>query len=289
MPEVRIGIALHQVPRDPKIRTLIVPPEGYMLVEWDFSGQEVRWMACYSQDWNMLNVFNSAPPYDDLHGFMGARLGNQNFEDLIAHLRHEAAQETFKVAKNNRYLGKFANLSLQYRCSANTLKRKARIDYGIPMVDMEAQRVKYVYENTYTGIPQYWKDQISIAKAQGFVETFAGSRYRFPADAWTSHNNWASSSTAINFPIQGVGANQKELAMKYLKPWWEKVYGFYAFDLHDGIYSFLPEKHALEMALEAREMLNNLPYEKEWGYHPIVPFPVDCKIGYNWGDLKEVA
>jgi hypothetical protein len=36
-------------------------------------------------------------------------------------------------------------------------------------------------------------------------------------------------------------------------------------------------------------MLSNLPYEEWNGFSPAISFPVDCKIGDNWGHLKDVT
>jgi len=286
--KLRTGIALHQWPRLKVYRKEIVPPDGYVLAEFDFSGQEMRWMAEYSRDETMLNLFSSAPPYDDAHGFMGSRLTNRTFEDLLACRKLPDEDPRKKQADNDRYLGKFANLSLQYRTSAKKLMSKARIEYKIPMLLLEANQVRATYLQTFAGVPAYWDTQIQFAKMHGYVETFAGKRYRFSEDAWMRDRAWGSESTAINFPIQGVGGSQKALAMAHLVPYLWKNGGMFGWDLHDGLFNYLPEKHAVEQAYEIREMLSNLPYEKAWGFKPTIPFPVDCKLGSSWGDLQEL-
>lgn len=288
--KLQTGIALHQWPRDKTIRKIIGAPPGFLLVEHDFSGQESRWMAEYSRDETMLAVFRSQPPFDDMHSFMGAKLTDRTYEDLLTdYTASDKTTERFKVASNSRYLGKFANLSLQYRTSAKTLRQKARIDYKIPMSLAEAVNIKDTYESTLVGIPAYWQSQIELAQRQGYIESFAGKRYRFAPDAWSYRNTWSSGSTAINFPIQGVGGSQKSLAMKYLLPFLESVGGEFAFDLHDGLFSYLPGADALKNALLIKDILSNLPYKQEWGYEPTIPFPVDASIGQNWGELAEAA
>ena len=37
-----------------------------------------------------------------------------------------------------------------------------------------------------------------------------------------------------------------------------------------------------------KPMLDNLPYESAWGFHPPIPLPFDCKAGKTWGSLKGV-
>jgi len=273
--------------QSPTRESMCAPP-GDLLDEHDFAGQEARWMAEYSRDTTMLGIFNSKPPYDDIHAYMGARLTSRSFENMIQDWHADKETEIFKQAKNDRYLGKFANLSLQYRTSANTLMRKARIDYKIPMMLLEAQRVKQTYEATFSGVPAYWASQIQFAKAHGYVESFNGKRFRFAPNAWQRDRTWSSGSTAINWPIQGIGGSQKSLAMKHLIPYLRGIAGEFAWDLHDGLFSFIPEDIAYEEALNIKEILSNLPYEQEWGYKPSIPFPVDASIGPNWGKLEEI-
>ena len=52
---VQTGVALHQWKRSPEFRNLIRAPAGYKLLEWDFAGQEFRWMAVVSGDEAMLS------------------------------------------------------------------------------------------------------------------------------------------------------------------------------------------------------------------------------------------
>jgi len=283
---LQTGIALHQWPRNKIIREIISAPKGFLLVEHDFSGQESRWMCEASNDAVMLKIFTSEPPYDDLHSYMGAILADRDFTQLVDTLKTTNNIVGIEKAIQDRYLGKFANLSLQYRTSAKTLCKKARIDYGIPMLLPGATIVKSQFESTLTGIPAYWQSQIQFAQQNGYVETFSGKRYRFRPDAWTRKNTWSSGSTAINFPIQGVGASQKSLAMKYLIPYLRNIHGRFAFDLHDGLFSYLPERTAYQEALKIQDLLSNLPYFKEWGYQPKISFPVDASIGKNWGTLQ---
>jgi hypothetical protein len=39
---------------------------------------------------------------------------------------------------------------------------------------------------------------------------------------------------------------------------------------------------------EIKTVLDNLPYNKAWGFIPPIPLPWDCKLGTSWGQLKEV-
>jgi hypothetical protein len=94
-------------------------------------------------------------------------------------------------------------------------------------------------------------------------------------------------STAINYRIQGTGADQKYLAIAALSSLYRKYNAYFAWDLHDGIYSFVPEDKSKAFAAEAKHLLDRLPYKKAWGIVLPIAMPWSCKIGPSWGMLKK--
>lgn len=276
--ERQTGFALHQMKRGKDFRNVVTAPLGYTLMEFDASGQEFRWMAIASGDTTMLDL---CLPGEDAHSFMGAQIRSRSYRDLIK-LVHEGDPD----AKDGRQLGKVANLSLQYRTSAGKLRSVARVQYNLPMELPEARMIHKTYQIAYPDVPRYWQKQISMTKRLGYVETFAGRRVQVVGN-WAGNREWSMGSTAINYRIQGTGADQKYLAMMVLKPYLRKIGGYFAWDLHDGIYMFMPDNMVARAATDIRAILADLPYQKAWGFSPPIPLPWDCKAGKSWGDLKE--
>lgn len=275
----QIGFALHQMKREEEFREIITTEPGFDIVEFDAAGQEFRWMAVASGDETMLSL---CMPGEDAHSYMGAAIVGVDYMTLVREF-HEGS----KAAKNNRYLGKFANLSLQYRTSARKLRSKARVDYNIPLEMPEALRIHSIYQRTYPGVPSYWERQIALVKQMGYVETFAGNRIRVEGD-WNGTWGWSMGSTAINARIQGTGAQQKHLAMSVIKDYVREIGGRFLFDLHDGLYLLIPTPVRQRACLHIKKLLDNLPYQEAWGFTPPVPMPWDCKAGVAWGRLKDV-
>lgn len=280
-----IGFALHQMKRGKEFREIISVPEGYDIVEFDAAGQEFRWMAVASNDATMLNL---CLPGEDPHSYMGAAIVGCDYRGMVQLVHAED-----KAAGQNRYLGKFANLSLQYRTSAKKLRVKARTDYDIPLELPEAQRIHKTYQTTYPGVPVYWERQIALVRQLGYVETFGGNRVRVEGD-WNGGWGWSMGSTAINTRIQGTGADQKHLAMAVIKHPLQQAGGRMLFDLHDGLYLAIPSAIREKTVIELKRLLDNLPYKEAWGFAPPVPMPWDCKVGRGgtpecaWGRMKEV-
>lgn len=272
----QIGFALHQEKREARFRDIAVPPEGYTLVEFDAAGQEYRWMAIASGDPAMQHLCRAG---EDPHAYMGAQIARRDYGDLRA-----ACAGGDKAAGQVRQLGKVANLSCGYRTSAAKLRVVARVNYNLPMELPEATHIRMTYLRTYPKVPQYWSNQIDKVKRLGYAETFAGRRVQV-----VGGSDWSRESTAINYPIQGTGADQKYLALAVLRPYIVRHGIHFAWELHDGLYFYVPTKIVDKAIPEMGYLLNNLPYEKAWGFTPPIPLPWDCKASdKSWGQLKEV-
>jgi DNA polymerase I-like protein with 3'-5' exonuclease and polymerase domains len=276
---VQTGFALHQMKRDAEFRASVVPPEDHVLMEFDAAGQEFKWMAVAAEDETMLRL---CAPGEDAHTYMASEIAEVDYRTMML-----AVKAGDKVAKERRQLGKVGNLSLQYRTSARKLRTVARLPpYEIPIELPEAQRIHKTYQLTYPGVPVYWRVQISRTKRLGYVETFAGRRVQVVGN-WDGPQSWAMGSTSINYRIQGTGADQKYLAISVLSPYLTAHGIHFAWDMHDGLYFYVPTPMVERAAVEMKAILDNLPYERAWGLKPPIAMPWDCKAGPSWGGLKE--
>lgn len=273
------GFALHQMKRDDDYRRPVTAPEGFTMVEWDAAGQEFRWVAIESGDETMLDL---CLPGEDPHSYMASRMTDHTYPQI-----RELHEQGDKQIKEVRTAGKVGNLSCQYRISARSLLATARVDYNLPWDETMAKYVHSTYRRTYPGVVRYWAKAIARAQRAGYAETIAGRRVLLEGN-WRGKDQWRLESTAINFRIQGIGADQKYLAMHVIKPLLTKYGGKFYFELHDGLYAVFPNKVAEKAGHEGRELLSNMPYKKAWGFTPPIPLPWDLKIGPNWGDSVEV-
>lgn len=280
MAELQIGFALHQEKRDKRFREKIIAPRGHTIVEFDAAGQEFRWMAECAKDDVMKQL---CMPGEDMHSYMGSRIDSSwEYRALI-----KAVKEKVEKAIQVRLNGKVGNLSLQYRTSAPRFCSSARVDYGVDMTMKQAAHIHGVYPRTYKGMPVYWTNQIEKTKRLGYVENLAGRRVAVVGD-WSrsSKTRWALESTSINFPIQGVGADQKYLALACLKNIINEFGAKFFMDLHDGLYWLVPDDKVQSFIIRAKKVLDALPYAKAWDYTPSIPLPWDASFGPSWGKLE---
>lgn len=284
---VPVGIALHQWKRGREYRKLIKPPSGYTLAEFDFAGQEFRWMAVASGDETMLSL---CAPGEDAHAYMGAQIAERDYRELM--ILNSAGDSQ---AENERKCGKFGNLSYQYRVSARTATTKARVEFDMDVDENFISRTQAIYKSSYPdvgGPPNvriggYWASQIAKCKALGYAETFAGRRVQLN-DSWAGKFKWAQESTAINYPIQGTGGDQKYLALAVARNLLPKFGGYFYYELHDGLFFIFPKDKVIAASEVFLKELSNLPYKTAWGIDLPIQFPVDAKLGASWGELEDL-
>ena len=277
----KTGCALHQWPRPKALRKLVMPPPGKKLVEFDAAGQENRIMAIFSQDPTMLGIFKDGRS-SDIHSFTGADLAKMSYDKFIE--LKKAGNVAIVGGHGYRYQGKFNNLSNQYRVGVRTQRIQARVQYGMNVDFMTVKDWQDSWHRLYPGVKEYWKAAIRSAKELGYAETLGGRR--FYLTHWSEDYRWGTESSAINFPIQGTGADMKELAVAVLTRKYPEFE--YAFDLHDALFGYVDIDMPNSKLLEMRDTLDNLPYKEVWGVDLPIELPWDCQVGPNWGEMVEL-
>lgn len=279
----KVSIALHQLPRVKgknaeavkAIRSLLVAPEGFSIIENDASGQESRLMAIRSGDPVMLDIFKKGLNF---HSMTGAAIIGMDYNEFMKN--YKANPSGYYVEQ--RQLGKLTNLSCNYRIGGPALAKKAFTEYDTYMTDETGRFLVNTFSRQYSGIPIYWKEIIQFAKINGYTECFGGRRYKI--SKWDDRNRWISESSAINMPIQGAGASMKEIAISVLS---RKVpEAIFSLDLHDATFCYIPENIKKQAEEAILNCLNNIDYESFWGFTPPIPLPYESAIGSNFGDVK---
>lgn len=273
------GVALHQWPRNKAFRALIVPRPGFKHAEWDAAGQESRLMADASGDLNMKNVFVNG---QDFHSVTGAKISGMSYEDFIK--AKKAGNSAVTGEHGFRYQGKFTGLSNNFRIGVKKLRVQARVQYGMDVDWAKAKSWQDAFFTSFPGIKKYWTVAINKGKSMGYAETLAGRRFRLIY--WDKANAWSTQSSAIMHPIQGSGADMKDLAIQEMHKYFPD-FEFW-FDLHDGLHYEVPVLTSNEELIYARTMLDEINYDKWWDVTPSVPLTWDVSVGPRWSMLEEL-
>ncbi len=175
---------VQNIPRD--MRTLFKAQEKNLFVIADFSQIELRIAAEYVGDENMIRAFREGR---DLHRY-------------TASLVLEKPEE--EVTKEERQLAKAMNFGLIYGISARGLSEYAKSSYG---VDLEIESADIFRKKFFKFFHTFkeWHDRVKKVLRENKEitgTTLLGRPYR--ASTFTD---------AVNYPIQGTGADLLKLAV----------------------------------------------------------------------------
>lgn len=271
------SIAMHQLPRLGPAKSWLEAPEGYDVVEYDATGQEIAFMAIASLDPNLCSVLNQGM---NVHSWMATNLTGEGYNEFLDRLHSDG--DVGADAYETRQAAKLLNLSCQYRIGANSLKSKFFENYDKLITVPEGKRYLNIYKAAYPGVVQYWKDICILSEARGYTETIA--KRRFYLTDWATHR-WGTESSAINTPIQGSGGDQKDLVIWLVSQEFPELK--FALDMHDGLFWFIPQENQDELKKDILSFILKIDYEHWWQREIPVPLEFEGMIGPNFKEKVE--
>ena len=235
-----------------KIRKAIrAQDDNSVIFSADYSQIELRVMAHYSQEPELLNAFKNDL---DIHSRTAS---------LVYGVNEEA------VTTEQRRAAKVVNFGIMYGAGPFRMSK----ELGISM--KEAKELIDTYFKTYPGIQTYIQKTIENAHVRGYVHTLGG-RKRYAQSLGTSNLNIqkAEERALINMPIQGTAAELVKIAMinihNKLKE--NKYKAKMILQIHDELIFEVP-KYEIESISEL------VKFEMENAIKLSIPLKVD----YNWG------
>lgn len=173
-----------------RIREAFIPREGAVLLSADYSQVELRILAHFSRDEELLAAFRSG---EDVHRRTAAG---------VLGVAPEA------VSADQRARAKAINFGIIYGSSAFGIANQL----GIASAD--AQKMIDAYFARYRGVRRFLDETIEAARTQGFVHTLLGRR-RYLPDLQSRNRvlRNAAERMAVNTVIQGTAADLIKKAM----------------------------------------------------------------------------
>ena len=241
-----------------RLRKGFVPSPGRVLLSADYSQVELRLLAHFSQDKNMLDAFRNDR---DIHKQTAAEV----FEIPLA-----------EVTKDHRNAAKGINFGLMYGQTSFGLSQALHITQG------EAKKYITSYFQKFQSVKSYLDGLKERAEETGYAETLFGRKRNLPDIKSTNRQIKAMAErVAINSPIQGTAADIIKLAMiniyRLLNE--RKLKSTMILQVHDElIFDVVPE--------ELEEMKVLVQEQMEGAVSLSVQLKVEMGIGDNWYDLK---
>lgn len=225
-----------------------------VLVSADYSQIELRLMAHFSGDENMIHAFRTGR---DVHATTAARIFGVPLEEVTDSMRRTA---------------KTANFGIIYGISAFGLAQRLRI----PRV-----AAKKIIEDYFAGFPtiQAWIERTKADALQnGYVQTLFGRRRYLPDIASRNATVRAfAERNAVNAPIQGTAADIIKMAMinvaARIKS--EALESSMVLQIHDELVFEAPRTEVERLVSIIKEEMENV-------ISLSVPLVVECDYGENW-------
>lgn len=162
-------INLQNIPSHEKsIRLIFTASPGYVMVGSDFSSQEPRLLATYSQDVHMQQAFRDGK---DLYAIVASKVYNNRYEDNLQ--THEDGSE-FPEGKERRSTCKSILLGIMYG------RGVASIAEQIGKSTQEAQGILDKFYNDFPSVKQWTERTQAEAHRVGYVEDLWGRRRQLP-------------------------------------------------------------------------------------------------------------
>lgn len=200
--------------QEAKFRSVIVPhrPDA-VVVSIDFKAQELRVIADYSQDPNMLACY-VGDNLKDQHCLTGLGIARRlqptsdwSYESFM-HALTDKHSAHYKFIKDCRTLGKKTNFTTEYGAQAPKLAQTLLVE------EEDAQAYIDAKEEMFPVASEWKQAVIAEARMKGFVRTMMGA-VRHLRDALMSDDKWEASKAerqAVNFKVQGSSAEMTKMA-----------------------------------------------------------------------------
>lgn len=303
---------LQQVPRDPRIRSLICAPKGRHLLEADLSQIELRIAAWLADETNLIRIFNEG---GDPHWMTAlnelSRAGAEaemiirtakaitkdtkiRYADAIQALLKagaDAATEVDKGWKEMRKKAKAVNFGYLYGMWWKKFKIYARDNYGVIVNDEEAQASRVNFFETYPDFPDWHKKQKRFARMNGYVINPVGRKRRLPAATAKDDTpqRGEAERQAVNSPVQSFASDLNIMAALQLRKEFPGKEININGTIHDAILVDVADSHLKIVAKRLLEIMRG-PELLLDVFDVTIPVPIqgEVKVG-AWSEGKDVA
>ena len=237
-----------------ELRAIFIAGEGKTLVSADYSQIELRLMAHFSADPNMLDIYNRG---GDIHAMTASLVFGVPLEEVTPEMRRKAKAVNFGIIYGISEYG----LSESVHCSVK-----------------EAKKFIESYFASFPKVKEFVDKTVEDAKKSGEVHTLFGRRRKISE---LSSSNFMTRSfgerAAMNTPLQGSAADIIKIAMISVS---EKLKGTNAkliLQIHDELIVECPDE-------EVENVKNILVDCMENAAQLSVPLTVDVESGKSWID-----
>lgn len=298
---------LQQVPRDPRIRSLITAPEGWVLIEMDLSQIELRIAAELADEYNLLRVFNeggdphwqtaireiergagykkeikkTARLHHEANGKTYVKIGYSEAVEYILGMGGDAAADLMVMWKEVRKKAKAINFGYLYGMWWKKFKIYARDNYGVEVSDEEAQASREAFFELYPGFPKWHDKQRRFAQINGYVRSLSGRKRRLPAAMGSKDTpeRREAQRQAINSPVQSFANELNLMAALQMRREFKKSWFRLVGTVHDAVLIEVRKDKIEHVYNRGLEIMSGPDLLHDFEIELSVPIEAEAKIG----------
>lgn len=258
------------------VKAMFIAPEGYTMLQADFSQIELRVIAEFADEKNMLKAYANN---EDLHALTASRMLHTTLENFN---RMDAKEQ-----KKYRTRAKPSNFGLIYLISDEGFVDYAKNNYGVDFSMKEAREIRRIFFEAYPKLLEYHDLYITKGEKYGYVRTLFGRKRLLP-DIHSDSDFYKGQDcrVAVNSPVQGTAGELTifgfSLLVERLDP---RV--LFANTVHDSILFYVPNLLVMDSVRIIYDTLENLPTKRFFGRElEKVKLKIDIESGTgSWKDL----
>jgi len=249
-------VNLQNIPKDGGIRRAFIATPGYTMIEGDLSQAEVRVLAWFCKDPNLISALASG---GDMHVRTASIMFRKRPEEVTPQMRQAAKRLTFGII---------------YGMSPESLAAE------IGVTHTEAVELQDLFFGAFPRVKEWIRYQQQSVCTLGYVDTPFNRKRRF--EFITPENKAEILRQAVNAPIQSTASDITLSALIRIGQRLGNSDGTrLLLTVHDSILLETREDPVEVAHWVKSEMVSDV-------LDNTVPFDADVKIGQNWGELKEV-
>ena len=242
------------------LRKMFVASKDCVLLSADYSQIELRLLAHYSGDENLINAYAEGK---DIHKTTASQIFNVPYDD---------------VTEEMRYMAKAVNFGIIYGISPYGLSNNTGVSSA------EAKSFIEKYFQMYPTIKTFLNSSVEKAKQNGFVTTLLGRRRNITEIYSTNHNTQMfGERAAMNMPLQGTASDIIKLAMLKVFDELKKqnLKSKLILQIHDELILDVLEEEKHKVIKIVKQSMENVMKLK-------VPLVADISVGKNLFDTSEI-
>ena len=237
-----------------EIRKAFCSDNGNKIISADYSQVELRIMAEFSKEPNLIDAFNNDI---DIHTRTAALINNISENN---------------VDDSQRRTAKVVNFGIMYGAGPFRMSQ----ELGISIKESKDLIETYFY--TYPRIKEYMDNTIAFANKYGYVKTLLGRKKNINLGSHLSvQMQKAEERALINMPIQGTAAELIKVAMINI------FHKFKNNNLNTKMILQIHDELIFESSINEQEIAKKIIIsEMEEAMSLSIPLKVSCNMGDNW-------